>query len=100
MEIVVRLKMLTREEGGRASPAVGSGGRYRPQLGVPGVIGTTGFFVNSVEEGDELVPGAAATVRGELLMPEALGDIACGTAVTLREGPRVVARGTVIEVYP
>lgn len=100
VEIVVRLQMLTTAEGGRTAPANFLGGQYRPQLSLDGVSGSTSFLVESLDDGEQLRPGAAATARGWLLVPEVLGKLESGMGITLREGARVVARGSIIRASP
>ena len=97
IEIVVRLRMLTTAEGGRISPATAIGGQYRPQFSLDDGGSSTSFLVEASDDGRELRPGATATVRGWLLVPEVLGDIQPGLAFVLREGLKVVARGSILQ---
>lgn len=96
IEIVVRLRMLTTAEGGRNNPASAVGRQYRPQFSLDDGRSGTSFLVEASDDGKELRPGATATVRGWLLAPEVLGDIRPGLGFVLREGRKVVARGTIV----
>jgi translation elongation factor EF-Tu-like GTPase len=98
IEIVVQLQMLTSAEGGRTGPVKAVGRYYRPQLSLEGGSASTSFLVEAVDGSEELRPGQSATVRGWLLVPQVLGNIEPGLGFTLREGPRVVARGNILSV--
>lgn len=53
-----------------------------------------------VEEGTEIPPGASATARAWVVLPDELPrSLEEGTVVTLLEGDRIVGRATVLGLY-
>jgi translation elongation factor EF-Tu-like GTPase len=94
------LRLLRTEEGGRKTPFIAGGTRYRPdfQLVGGGPAGTC--FVHSVAAGESesMQPGDEREVQIELLNPEKFERLKSGAAFTLREGPKVVARGTITKI--
>ena len=86
------LEMLSTNEGGRTG-AVRSG--YR---GLARFDGTDlDFGCELVFNGPPLAPGASGTGRLSMWAGEALPQLTVGLKFELREGTRVVARGTILD---
>ena len=91
--------MLTTEDGGRNIPFVPGGNRYRPQLSIEGIDGTTTCFIDEVSGRSELGPGEHGEIAARVLSPH-LFDVVLkvGQKFELREGAKVVGRGEVLKV--
>lgn len=89
--------LLSTEEGGRAN-SIFSG--YRPTIWwEPATTNGGNDAKVTILSHDECKPGDHCTVTLEFYHPECLPDgIAPGKAFTIREGRRIVGRGTVTEV--
>jgi translation elongation factor EF-Tu-like GTPase len=91
-----RLYLVPTEEGGRRTP-IATG--YRAACWIepidPAIGGNDGLV--TVEDEDSIAPGSEKVVRIRFLYPDLVGDkLKSGLTFELREGPRVVARATVI----
>jgi translation elongation factor EF-Tu-like GTPase len=92
----VRLHVLSAEEGGRHS-AIATG--YRAACWIHPVDPATGGNdgIVTVENGQSIAPGSGGIARIRFLRPDLVQDKPQpGMSFDVREGPRVVARATVI----
>ena len=99
--IRARICVVTADEGGRTCP-IHSG--YRGRTGFP----TKGIEPSEIEDfltvlwiedGEPCPPGSECSARIEFGFPEQLPlGVGVGTPIVLREGRRVTARGTIVEV--
>ncbi len=89
--VIVQLRMLPTQAGGRHDPIAGG---YRPTFFFRPTGGTEG----EVELLDQplLYPGEEGRARVTLLDADRLGDLAPGTSFFVNEGPRKVAEGKVL----
>lgn len=93
---IADLTFLTREEGGRANPPEPVG--YMPHVVVEG---TSTYLGVRFTGGPSLPAGELGRFEFEAMYPEVdYSSLEPGAAITVREGGKIVARGTVIERVP
>lgn len=88
--------MRPTSEGGRETPFVAGGTKYRPQFHVEEFEQSTSCVVDKIEGRDSLGPGESGTVTCRLLRPEFFVRFLKPNArFELREGARIVGLGTI-----
>jgi len=91
--------MIKTAEGGRQTPFLAGGSRYRPQFLTNLSDQSTTCFVDKVEGREGLSPGETGTITARLLRPEFfLDDLKPGKSFELHEGAQRVGWGTIKEV--
>jgi translation elongation factor EF-Tu-like GTPase len=95
IDFIAKLKYRTAVEGGRKTPAFSG---YRPQLKFPFTeMQTSGhqFFVGT----DKVFPGDTVITEIRMNSPEFfLGMLETGMYFEFREGPIIIATGTILEI--
>lgn len=91
------LHLIATDEGGRKTGIFsGYRGRFQPDVDPTGL--QADYFAQTDVLGDSIAPGETGEVSIRIGMPGATPEVWIGLEFSLREGPRVVARGCVTEV--
>ena len=94
-DFIARVRLLTTEEGGRKGFAVSG---YRPAFKLPDQTEMTSAE-QKFRGTDQVQPGQEVISEIRIIWIEAFEKkLSVGTDFELREGPRIVAKGQIIEV--
>jgi elongation factor Tu len=95
----VRVRLLTAAEGGRRGPIADG---YRADWDIGNRAESGERTINGapvlLEASTSLAPGESATLRLHPVAPEFWKHVKPGLEVEMREGPRVVGRGKVLDI--